>query len=81
MPECLKNTCFKEDIKHHRYISLSLHDKVLLFFHYYLPCLMRVSCWQKRHILTRMLRLGRKKVYKNLNVFKVSQRLIEIIFL
>lgn len=39
MPDSLKNTGFGDDIKHHRHIHLSICDKILLLFHYYIPCL------------------------------------------
>ena len=78
LPENLRNTCFKNDIKHHRYIHLRIIDKALLMFHYYLPCLIKISCWSKKLILTRMLHRAEKRVYKNLNVFKISTRLNEI---
>ena len=79
LPESLKNTGFKEDVKTHRYIQLSCSDNFLLFLHYYIPCLIKISCWKKKHTMTRMLKKARKRVYRNLNVFKILTRLSDVI--
>ena len=79
MPDSLVNTNFREDVKYHRYIQLSFCDKFLLLLHYNMPCLGKISCWKKKGVMTRMLMRGRRRVYKNLNVFKILIRLSDVI--
>ena len=68
IPDDLKKTTFKHDIKHHRHIRLSFKDRILLFLHFQLPCLKKISCWSKKDILLRMFMKAKRKVFKSLNV-------------
>lgn len=81
IPQELQNSSFKEDIKFNRYIVLSNTDKFLLFLHFNLPCLMKISCWKKKHILTRFFKKGSRKLYEKLNVFRILSQLDDLIMM
>ena len=81
VPERLKEKGFEEKMKNHYYFRLKLFDQILLLFHYYVPCIKKISCWRKKDILTRLYARGRRKIIKNLNVFHLLTQLKEIMLL
>lgn len=81
IPKDLLGTGFERDIKNNQYIQLSFLDKLLILPHFYIPGLNRISCWKKRYAMTTLWRRGRKKLYKDLNIFHVVNRVNYIMML
>ena len=78
IPEKLKGTTFVNDIKNNRAIDITTCEKFLLMVHYYIPFLMKISCWKKRYSLVKMIDKGIKKVQKNLNMKNIQFKLNEL---
>lgn len=51
---------------------------MLLMIHYYVPGVMRISCWNKKEQLMRLMGKGTKKVQKNLNIQSILAQLGEL---
>ena len=68
-------------MKQNHFIHLSFSEKLLMLIHFYLPFLNKVSCWKKRYEMTRLLSRGKKKLQRDMNIFRVVNRLNYIIML
>ena len=66
---------FEAKVKKHHHIQISDWDKMLLYIHYTLPCIMKISCWKNKERVTRLFKKGTEKAYKQLNVFRILRKL------
>jgi hypothetical protein len=71
MPADLKKMGFLNKIRRHHQIRFSNCEKVLLFFHIYVPCLRYAKCWQKGEKFLRLYRRGITKISAELNILNV----------
>lgn len=60
---------------------MSDFDKLLLFLHFNIPCLIKISCWRKKHILNRFYKKSTLKFYDKLNVFRILSKLDDLIMM
>ena len=71
MPSDLKYASFQNRFKKHYLAYLTNWEKLLLFFHVNIPCLKKVSCWQKQKDYVRLFKRGKSKIVKNLNILNI----------
>ena len=81
MPDELKHTGFEKDIENHVNIHVTNCEKVLIFLHVYIPCLVKCSPWSKSKQMVRLYKRGMIQTSKHLNIMSLVQRLNKITML
>lgn len=74
--ELMEDDNFMLEIKKHKLIKIPTKEKLLMFFHVYIPqCISKLFSWRKKESFLRLYNEGKQKIDRDLNVIRLVKNL------